>query len=154
MHMRRGVLCAGRGTVVGVAEHLIQAAGVCCSGTACHGGQRAVLYGRTRVYFPIPKLYVLQVGLEMKADHLPKKVQYDVRLSESYLSAESKYGEHTPEPDLDATAHVYDFRMTLDEVLSYIERGDLPERFMAYGSDMRNYALVANGDNLYAEDRE
>lgn len=43
------------------------------------------------------------------------------------------------------TVHVYDFRMTLDEVLSYIEQGDLPERFAAYDNDMRNYALVANG---------
>jgi len=104
-----------------------------------------LLYGRARVYFPIPKLYVLQVGLEMKEDHLPGKVQYDMCLSESYLSADGKYGERTPEPDLDITVHVYDFRMTLDEMLSYIEQESLPERFGAYDNDMRNYALVANG---------
>ena len=104
-----------------------------------------LLYGRTRVYFPIPKLYVLQAGLEMKAGHLPEKVQYEMRLSESYLSVEEKYGEKAPEPDLDAVVHVYDFRMTLDEMLSYIEQGALPERFEAYDNDMRSYALVANG---------
>lgn len=104
-----------------------------------------LLYGKTRVYFPVPKLYVLQVGLEAGAGSLPEKVQYDVRLSGSYLSTEAKYGENTPEPDLDATVHVYDFRMMLDEVLGYIEQGDLPERFAAYDGGMRDYALVANG---------
>ncbi|MDE5699110.1 MAG: hypothetical protein K2I96_17165, partial [Lachnospiraceae bacterium] len=78
-----------------------------------------LLYGRTRVNFPIPKLYVLQTGLETKAENLPEKVQYDMRLSGSYLSAEEKYGEHAPEPDLEATVHVHDFRMTLDEVFNY-----------------------------------
>ena len=68
-----------------------------------------------------------------------------MRLSESYLSAEEKYGEGGPDSDLDVVVHVYDFRMTLDEVLSYIEQGVLPERFGGYDSNMRNYALVANG---------
>lgn len=104
-----------------------------------------LLYGRRRVYFPIPKLYVLQVGLEHKKEHLPQKVQYDMHLSELYRSATEKYGEEAPKPDLEATVHVYDFRMTLEEVLSYIEQGDLPKRFEAYDNDMRNYALVANG---------
>ena len=104
-----------------------------------------LLYGRKRVYFPIPKLYVQQVGLETRDDRLPEKVQYDIHLSESYLSADEKYGAKTPKPDLDVTVHVYDFRMTLDEMLNYIEQGDLPERFKAYDNDMRNYALVANG---------
>lgn len=104
-----------------------------------------LLYGRARVYFPIPKLYVLQTGLETKTDNLPEKIQYDMRLSESYLSTEEKYGEGRPDPDLDVVVHVYDFRMMLDEVLSYIEQGVLPERFEGYDSNMRNYALVANG---------
>ena len=104
-----------------------------------------LLYGRTRVYFPIPKLYVLQTGLEAKAGRLPEKAAYDMHLSESYLSAEEKYGKDGPEPDLDATVHAYDFRMTLEEVLSYIEQENLPERFSGYDNDMRNYALVANG---------
>ncbi len=104
-----------------------------------------LLYGRRQVYFPIPKLYVLQVGLEHKKEHLPQKVQYDMHLSELYRSATEKYGEEAPKPDLEATVHVYDFRMTLEEVLSYIEQGDLPKRFEAYDNDMRNYALVANG---------
>ena len=68
-----------------------------------------------------------------------------MRLSESYLSAEEKYGEGRPDPDLDVVVHVYDFRMTLDEVLRYIEQGVLPECFGGYDSNMRNYALVANG---------
>ena len=104
-----------------------------------------LLYGRTRVYFPIPKLYVLQAGLETKAGELPEKVQYDMRLGESYLAVEEMYGESAPEPDLDAVVHVYDFRMTLEEVRRYIEQEALPERFGAYDNDMRSYALVANG---------
>lgn len=104
-----------------------------------------LLYGRARVYFPIPKLYVLQVGLETKAACLPGKVRYDLRLRDSYLSTEGKYGGNPPEPDLDATAHVYDFRMSLDETLHYIECGEQPARFAVYDSDMRDYALVANG---------
>lgn len=103
-----------------------------------------LLYSRKQVYFPVPKLYVLQVGLESNDSNLPEKVQYDMRLSESYLHANGKYGR-MPGPDLDVTAHIYDFRMTPDEVLDYIEQGSLPERFGAYNNDMRNYALVANG---------
>ena len=49
-----------------------------------------VLYGKKRVYFPIPKLYLLQVGLEIKEEKLPEQIQYDIRLSDSYLLAEEK----------------------------------------------------------------
>lgn len=104
-----------------------------------------LLYSSKRVQFLIPKLYVLQVGLEAKNERLPAKVQYDLQLSESYVSAEEKYGENAPKPDLDATVHVYDFRMTLNEVLTYIESNTLPKRFNEYKNDMLNYALVANG---------
>ena len=48
------------------------------------------LYGKKRVYFPIPKLYLLQVGLEIKEEKLPEQIQYDIRLSDSYLLAEEK----------------------------------------------------------------
>ena len=44
-----------------------------------------LLYSRKRVYFPIPKLYELQVGLETKAESLPETVQYEIRLRDSYL---------------------------------------------------------------------
>jgi len=104
-----------------------------------------LLYGRQRVYFPIPKLYMLQVGLETKAGRLRENVQYDLFLRESYLPANEKYGSAAPEPDLDATVHVYDFRMTLDEVFVYIGQDILPRRFVPYENDLRNYALVANG---------
>lgn len=40
-----------------------------------------LLYGRKRVYFPVPKLYVLQVGLEKAAGSLPEEVRYDICLS-------------------------------------------------------------------------
>ena len=103
-----------------------------------------LLYSRKRVYFPVPKLYVLQVGLESKDSSLPGKVQYDMRLGESYLHTIRKCGR-IPGHDLEVTVHAYDFRMTLDEVLDYIEHGSLPERFGAYDNDMRNYVLVANG---------
>ncbi|MDE6052900.1 MAG: hypothetical protein K2G55_03870 [Lachnospiraceae bacterium] len=104
-----------------------------------------LLYSSTRVCFPVPKLYVLQVGLEKKPSQLPEGVQYDIHLSDSYLSVVEKYGVDAPSPDLEAIVHVYDFRMLLDEILAYIEDGVLPERFAAYDNSMRNYALVANG---------
>lgn len=43
-----------------------------------------LLYGSSRVYIPIPKLYVLQVGLEARESRLPEHVMYDMHLSESY----------------------------------------------------------------------
>ena len=104
-----------------------------------------LLYGRQRVYFPIPKLYLLQVGLETSASCLREEVRYDLCLSESYMSTNEMYGDKAPAPDLDVTVHVYDFRMTLDEILNYIEQDILPQRFAPYDNDLRNYALVANG---------
>ncbi len=104
-----------------------------------------LLYSRKRMYFPIPKLYLLQTGLEMKAENLPEKVQYDVRLSDSYIAVDEKYREEAAEPDLEVVVHVYDFRMTLDEMFDYIEQNIVPARFEVYAGDMRDYALTANG---------
>lgn len=104
-----------------------------------------LLYSRKRVYFPIPKLYMLQTGLESRAEKLPEKVQYDIRLSDSYLTVETKHKNALTEPDLEAVVHVYDFRMTLEEMLDYIESGTQPERFTPYQGDMLDYALTANG---------
>ena len=103
-----------------------------------------VLYGKKRVYFPIPKLYLLQVGLEIKEEKLPEQIQYDIRLSDSYLQTEEKNLKNA-EADLEVTVHVYDFRMTLEEMLTYIEQDILPQRFHLYKNDMMYYALVANG---------
>lgn len=104
-----------------------------------------LLYGSSRVYFPIPKLYVLQVGLERTEEKLPKQVMYDIRLSDSYVQSGERYEGKVTRTDLEVIAHTYDFRMTLDEILDYIEQGKLPERFAQYNNDMRNYALTANG---------
>ena len=104
-----------------------------------------LLYGRKRVYFPIPKLYMIQTGIEMLKRNLPENVQYDICLSDSYLSLDEKYKGKAIEPDLDAVVHVYDFRMTRDEILDYIDRNILPDRFQSYENDLRNYALTANG---------
>lgn len=106
-----------------------------------------LLYSRKRVCFPIPKLYLLQTGLERKPERLPEKVQYDVCLSDSYVSADGKYGgaAAATKPDLEAVVQVYDFRMTPEEVLDYIEEDIVPDRFEAYAGDMRDYALSANG---------
>lgn len=104
-----------------------------------------LLYGSGRVFFPIPKLYMLQTGLEGKKEKLPGQVQYDIRLSDSYKQASEKYGEQAASPDLDVVVHVYDFRMTLGETLQYIEKNILPDRFKAYDNDLRDYSLTANG---------
>lgn len=104
-----------------------------------------LLYGSKRVCFPVPKLYMLQTGLEITEERLPKQVQYDIRLSDSYRQVSKKYGEKAATPDLEAVVHVYDFRMTLDETVKYIEQNIMPERFMAYDNDLRSYAFTANG---------
>ena len=80
-----------------------------------------LLYSRKRVCFPVPKLYMLQTGLESRAEKLPEKVQYDTRLSDSYLAVGEQYKSALTEPDLEAVVHVYDFRMTMKETLEYIE---------------------------------
>lgn len=104
-----------------------------------------LLYSSSRVYFPIPKLYVLQVGLERKENKLPAQVKYDICLSDSYVPLGEKYEGKVTRTDLEVIVHVYDFRMTYGEMLDYIEQGKLPERFMQYDNDLRNYALTANG---------
>ncbi len=104
-----------------------------------------LLYGKGRICFPIPKLYMLQTGLEVWDEKLPLAVQYDLRLSASYRQMDKKYKQKCIESDLEAVVHVYDFRMTLDEILAYIENNIVPERFELYHNDMRDYALVANG---------
>ena len=104
-----------------------------------------LLYSRKRVCFPVPKLYMLQTGLESRAEKLPEKVQYDTRLSDSYLAVGEQYKSALTEPDLEAVVHVYDFRMTMKETLEYIESGIQPERFALYQGDMLDYALTANG---------
>ncbi len=104
-----------------------------------------LLYSKKRVCFPIPKLYMLQTGLESTAEKLPEKVQYDIRLSDSYMTVEQQHKNALTEPDLEAVVHVYDFRMTLKEMLEYIESGTQPERFAPYQGDLLDYALTANG---------
>ncbi len=104
-----------------------------------------LLYSKKRVCFPIPKLYMLQTGLESTAEKLPEKVQYDIRLSDSYMTVEEQHKNALTEPDLEAVVHVYDFRMTLKEMLEYIESGTQPERFAPYQGDLLDYALTANG---------
>ncbi|MDE6984112.1 MAG: hypothetical protein K2O99_06170 [Lachnospiraceae bacterium] len=104
-----------------------------------------VLYGSRRVYFPLPKLYVLQVGLEPHGGRLPGQVTYDMRLSDSYRDLGWAYKEKGITGDLEVITHVYDFRMTLAEILTYIEEGVIPERLSGYDNDLRNYALTANG---------
>lgn len=101
-----------------------------------------ILYSGRRVYFPVPKLYMLQVGAEERQRKITE-VQYDMRLSDSYRNDD---GENVvlAEPDLEAVVHVYNFRMTLTEILDYIETEILPERLGPYAGELLDYALVAN----------
>ena len=72
-------------------------------------------------------------------------MQYDTRLSDSYLAVEEQYKSALTEPELEAVVHVYDFRMTIKEMLEYIESETQTERFASYQGDMLDYALTANG---------
>lgn len=101
-----------------------------------------ILYSSRRVYFPVPKLYMVQAGVEEKRQGITT-VRYDMRLSDSYKSYEGK-PETVPEPDIEAVVHVYDFRMTLAEVLDYIENGTVPERLHDYTGDLLSDREVCN----------
>lgn len=101
-----------------------------------------ILYSSRRVYFPVPKLYMVQAGVEEKRQGITT-VRYDMRLSDSYKSYEGK-PETVPEPDLEAVVHVYDFRMTLAEILDYIENGTVPERLHDYTGDLLSDREVCN----------
>lgn len=101
-----------------------------------------ILYSSKRVYFPVPKLYMVQAGIEERQQGITE-VRYDMRLSDSYKSYEGEAKDVT-EPDLEVVVHVYDFRMTLAEILDYIETDALPDRFNDYIGDLLDYALVAD----------
>ncbi len=96
---------------------------------------------------PYRLLEYITSGLRSTVDSekLPEKVQYDIRLSDSYMTVEQQHKNALTEPDLEAVVHVYDFRMTLKEMLDYIESGTQPERFAPYQGDLLDYALTANG---------
>ncbi len=96
---------------------------------------------------PYRLLEYITSGLRSTVDSekLPEKVQYDIRLSDSYMTVEEQHKNALTEPDLEAVVHVYDFRMTLKEMLEYIESGTQPERFAPYQGDLLDYALTANG---------
>lgn len=61
------------------------------------------------------------------------------------LSASEKYKQNALAPDLDVVVHVYDFRMSHEEIFLYIEEAVLSGRFDEFDNDLRNYALVVNG---------
>ena len=101
------------------------------------------LYSRTKVLFPFPKLYVTFVGIEENDDKIPAKVQYDMKLSDSYKSLPEAC-ECKITIDLEVIVHAYDFHMTRKETYEYIERGIIPERLMGYDNDLRDYGLFCN----------
>ena len=102
-----------------------------------------LLYGKKRVELPFPKLYGVNVGLVNREDNLPETVTYEMRLSDSYERREG-YEEQYQSIDLEAVVHIYDFRMTLQEVYLYLADACLPERFEAYRGNLVDYALTAN----------
>lgn len=63
----------------------------------------------------------------------------------SWTSGKNGIIENRGELYLDAVVHVYVFRMTREEILDYMERNILPDRFQSYENDLRNYALTSNG---------
>ena len=97
------------------------------------------LYGSTRIMFPLPKLYVANVGLERSKDKLPENVLYDMKLSDSYTRSNMNI-----EPDLELIVHSVDMRMTYDETLEYIETEKIPNRIIDIEKNLKDYAILAN----------
>ena len=101
------------------------------------------LYGKTRVLFPVPKLYVTFVGLEEKAAKIPDAIQYEMKLSDSYRPVDQIVRDRV-QSDLEVIVHVYDFRMTYEETFDYIENEVIPLRMSEYNTELRDYALFCN----------
>ena len=123
----------------------LQAARIYHNRAAFHCGQRKTAVQQSVSVFRYPNCICYRQGWKVQREKLPEQVQYDIRLSDSYLAVEEQYKSALTEPDLEAVVHVYDFRMTLKEMLDYIESGTQPERFAPYQGDLLDYALTANG---------
>ena len=67
-----------------------------------------ILYGTKRVMFPVPKLFAVNVGIEDRKTSIIDE-EKEIRLSESYVELFEELSEVMP--DLEATVHMYDFRM-------------------------------------------
>ena len=94
----------------------LQAARIYHNRAAFHCGQRKTAVQQKACLFSNTKaVYVKQTGLESTAEKMPEKVQYDIRLSDSYMTVEEQHKNALTEPDLEAVVHVYDFRMTLEK---------------------------------------
>lgn len=100
-----------------------------------------MLYGSKRVYIPIPKFFAMRVGLENNPDNLPDIILTDYNLSDSYLKDSS--GSNI-KPDLELTVHVFDLRMSINEVCRYIEENYIPKRFVLLDDTVLKYALTSN----------
>ena len=101
------------------------------------------LYGKTRVLFPVPRLYVTFVGLEEKVVKIPDAIQYDMKLSDAYRTV-GQFVKDGVQSDLEVTVHVYDFRMTYEEAFDYIENETIPLRMSDYNTELRDYAFFCN----------
>lgn len=99
---------------------------------------KKLLYGSRRVMLPVPKLFVLNVGVVKSEGQLPECVEYDLRLSDSFPLEDEIL------PDLEAVVHAYDFRMSRKEVVQYLELGAIPVRVAHQLKDLLDYALTAN----------
>lgn len=102
-----------------------------------------ILYSNTLVRFPVPKLFAVNVGLiERKAP--VKQVEYDILLSNAFLKLKQEL--LSKKPDLELTVHMYDFRMTKEEVLMYVDNNQLPDRLAVYSlkeNELLQYGISA-----------
>ena len=77
-----------------------------------------VLYGSSKAYLKVPKLYTLFVGCCKRPPNDIVSVQ---KLSDMYEVKQE-------DPDVEVTVHIYDFNMTRDEVNNYLLNEQIPER--------------------------
>lgn len=102
-----------------------------------------ILYSNTLVRFPVPKLFAVNVGIiERKAP--VNQVEYDILLSNAFLKLNQELLNQ--KPDLELTVHMYNFRMTKEEVLMYIDNNQLPDRLVVYSlkeNELLQYGISA-----------
>lgn len=94
-----------------------------------------MIYRNQRVLFAMPKLYTIFTGCKKKSS---QQIKGEQRLSDLYLVKEGI-------PDLEVVVHTYDFSMSYEEILTYMNTAKIANRFVDYEKeDLFWYGVFAN----------
>ena len=83
------------------------------------------LYSKQQVKVIVPKLFTIFTGIVKEA---PKNIVGQQKLSDAYIVPQEF-------PDLEVIVHTYQFTMTQEEVMAYLDGNHIPERLKPYGDN-------------------